>query len=107
MNAPHDLGGSPSEDPKLVESWSLADEAISEISELSLVMAQLLRGNFSDQSLALRGMAVRCSELAFMLHAAGGSTGPELEEMRVLLYGRFHASGLDQVGDAVARATET
>jgi hypothetical protein len=100
MNAPHDLGGSPSEDLKLVEAGRLADEAIFEISELSLVMARLLRGDCSDHYFALRGMAVRCSELAFMLHAAGGSTGPELEEMRVLLYGRLHASGLDQKGGA-------
>ena len=85
------------EDVELIAS-RLADEAVAEISELSLIMAGLLTEFSRDQLLALRGMAVRCNELALMAHSARDSTGPELQEMRGLLYGRFHYPCIDQKG---------
>ena len=87
------------EDVELIAS-RLADEAVAEISELSLIMAGLLTEFSRDQLLALRGMAVRCNELAIMAHSARDSTGPELQEMRGLLYGRFHCRCIDQKGGA-------
>ena len=85
------------EDVELIAS-RLADEAVAEISELSLIMAGLLTEVSRDQLLALRGMAVRCNELALMAHSARDSTGPELQEMRDLLYGRLQDPRMCQKG---------